>query len=100
MINDKMFELGNSASIIRELFEYGKKRKKIIGDENVFDYSIGNPSNPAPEIVNETLTKLLKEKSSIELHGYTSAQGDYEVRTAITNYLNKTYGCAESGDLI
>lgn len=100
MINDKMFELGNSASIIRELFEYGKKRKKIIGNENVFDYSIGNPSNPAPEIVNETLTKLLKEKSSIELHGYTSAQGDYEVRTAIANYLNKTYGCAESGDLI
>ena len=90
MINQKMRELGAKRSVIRELFEYGKKRKAEIGAENVYDFSLGNPSVPAPDAVNATLTKLLEEESSILLHGYTSAQGDATVRTAIAEYINKT----------
>lgn len=100
MINEKSFLLGNTGSAIRELFEYGKKRKALIGDDNVFDYSIGNPSIPSPKIVNETLIKLLNEKEATSLHGYTSAVGDLSVREAIASYLNKTYGLNEKASLI
>ena len=90
MINEKMRGLGAKRSVIRELFEYGKKRKAEIGEENVYDFSLGNPSVPAPDCVNESLTKLLKEESSVLLHGYTSAQGDAAVRKAIADYINET----------
>lgn len=100
MINEKSFLLGNTGSAIRELFEYGKKRKEIVGEENVFDYSIGNPSIPSPSIVNETLIKLLKEKEATSLHGYTSGVGDLNVRRAIADYINKTYGVEEKPELI
>ena len=100
MINEKSFLLGNTGSAIRELFEYGKKRKEIVGEENVFDYSIGNPSIPSPSIVNETLIKLLKEKEATSLHGYTSGVGDLNVRRAIADYINKTYGVKEKPELI
>lgn len=100
MINEKSFLLGNTGSAIRELFEYGKKRKEIVGEENVFDYSIGNPSIPSPSIVNETLIKLLKEKEATSLHGYTSGVGDLNVRRAIADYINKTYGVKEKPEFI
>jgi aspartate aminotransferase len=74
-INEKMMGLGSKSSVIRELFEYGKKRKAEIGDDKVFDYSIGNPSVPAPAKVNETLARLITETDPVKLHGYTSAQG-------------------------
>ena len=98
--NEKMFELGNHGSVIRELFEYGNKRRKVVGDENVFDFSIGNPSIPAPLIVNETIQKLLNEKDSVKLHGYTSAPGDINVRSKIADYLNKTYNANVDKDRI
>ena len=91
MINKKMYELGSKASAIRELFEYGKKRKQEIGEDNVFDFSLGNPSVPSPSIVNETLINLINNIDSTTLHGYTSAPGDLNVRESIVNYLNKTY---------
>ena len=87
MVNEKMRGLGAHRSVIRELFEYGKKRKAEIGAENVFDFSIGNPSVPSPAIVNETLTKLIAERDAVSLHGYTSAQGDASVREAIADYI-------------
>ena len=90
MINEKMRGLGAKRSVIRELFEYGKIRKAQIGEENVYDFSLGNPSVPAPDCVNENLIRILKEESSISVHGYTSAQGDADVRQAIANYINKT----------
>lgn len=93
MINEKMKDLGVEPSAIRQLFEYGKKRKAEIGEENVFDFSLGNPSVKSPDIVNETLIKLLTEKDPTLLHGYTSAMGDLGVRKSIVDYLNKTYGC-------
>ena len=92
MINEKMRELGAKRSVIRELFEYGKKRKQEIGEEKVFDFSLGNPSVPAPTEVNESLIKMLTEENSVTLHGYTSAQGDLSVRKAIADYINSNYG--------
>ena len=91
MINEKMRALGAKRSVIRELFEYGKKRKSEIGEENVYDFSLGNPSVPAPCEVNEALIKMLNEENSVSLHGYTSAQGDFSVRKAISDYINTTY---------
>ena len=85
MISKKMEALGVKKSVIREIFEYAKKRKAEIGNENVFDYSIGNPSVPSPADVKEALLTLLMETDSVSLHGYTSAQGDLSVRTAIAD---------------
>lgn len=92
MIVKKMQALGEKRSVIREIFEYGNARRAAIGAENVFDFSLGNPSVPAPDAVNETLIKMLREENSVALHGYTSAPGDMGVRSAIANYLNETYG--------
>lgn len=100
MINEKMRALGAKRSVIRELFEYGKKRKAEIGEENVYDFSLGNPSVPAPEVVNDTLVGLLREESSVALHGYTSAQGDATVRAAIADYINKTHGESVNADCL
>lgn len=95
-INEKMYSLGAKSSIIREIFEYGKKRKREIGDENVFDFSLGNPSVPAPSIVNEALAELLTDIDPVKLHGYTSAPGDLSVRSAIAEYLNENYNVGAS----
>ncbi len=95
MIVKKMQALGEKRSVIREIFEYGKARKAEIGEENVFDFSLGNPSVPAPECVTEALKTLLSTRDAVALHGYTSAQGDASVRSAIADYLNEQYavGC-------
>ncbi len=98
MINSKMRELGACRSVIRELFEYGKKRKLEVGDENVFDFSLGNPSIEPPEILSESILKLVSEKDPIALHGYTSAQGDLSARCAIADHLKKSAGARVSPD--
>ena len=100
MYNKKMYDLGSNPSAIRDLFEYGKRRKQEIGNEFVFDFSLGNPSVPAPSIVNETLTDLITNTDPSILHGYTSAVGDVKVRKSIAEYLNKTYKSNFSSDLI
>ena len=81
-----------SEMCIRDRFEYGKKRAEVVGAENVYDFSLGNPTVPAPDCVNETIRTLTEELNSIQLHGYTSAQGDLECRQATADYLNRTYG--------
>ena len=99
MINQKNMQLGKVRSVIRELFEYGKKRKAEIGEENVFDFSLGNPSVPAPKEVNEALVNLIQNSNPVFLHGYTSAQGDASVRAAISNYINLRFAtnlCADN----
>lgn len=100
MISEKMLALGKKSSAIREIFEYGKKRKAEIGAENVFDFSLGNPSVCPPPIVNETIKKLIDEADPIDLHGYTSAPGDMETRKAIAKYLSDTYGTNDEADNI
>ena len=96
--SEKMYELGSKRSAIRELFEYGKKQAAMIGAENVFDFSLGNPTVPSPDIVNETLKEIMDNNDSITVHGYTSAQGDYETRDAIAKYLNNTYATSFNAD--
>ena len=98
--NQKMFGLGSKRSVIREIFEYSKTRASEIGAENVFDFSLGNPSVPAPSEVNETIKALLSEKDSVSLHGYTSAQGDLSVREAVSNNIRSRFGVNMSPNLI
>ncbi len=93
MISEKMWELGTKSSVIREIFEYGKKRKAEIGADKVFDFSLGNPSIPAPEKVREAYVKLLMEEDPIKLHGYTSAAGDMSVRAKIAKNIKKRFDC-------
>lgn len=100
MVNKKMIGLGKQSSAIRELFEYGKIRKQEIGEDKVFDFSIGNPNVKTPDYVNEKLIELLKTSDSVLLHGYTSATGEITTRNAIAGYLNKTFGCNEQGKYI
>lgn len=92
MVSNEMYALGAKSSVIREIFEYGKKRAAQIGKENVFDYSLGNPSVPAPESVNEAIRELTLNMNSCDLHGYTSAVGDNETRKAIADNLNERFG--------
>ncbi len=100
MINEQMRIYGAQRSVIRELFEYGLKRKAEIGAENVFDFSLGNPSVPAPDCVNEGLISLIKDTNPIALHGYTSAPGAPDVRLAIANYIRDTHGVPATPDCI
>ena len=92
LFSQSMYELGANSSVIREIFEYGKKRSAQIGKENIFDFSLGNPSVPAPDVVNDAIRELLSKMDPTELHGYTSAVGDEKTRGCIADYLNKTYG--------
>ena len=92
MINQNMYALGANRSCIRELFEYGRQRAAIVGAENVFDYSLGNPSIPAPAGVNEAIHAVLNEMPSLAVHGYTSAPGDLGLRQAVAEDLNGRYG--------
>lgn len=100
MVNKKALELGNKPSVIRDLFEYGRKRKQEIGEDNVFDFSIGNPSVPPPQCVTDALIKLLQNTDPTVLHGYTSAIGDKNVREQIASYINKTYSAKIDSNLI
>ena len=97
-MNKKTYELGSKRSTIRELFEYAKIRSAQIGAENVFDFSIGNPSVPAPKAVDESIKRLVEETPSVLLHGYTSAQGDKTVRDTLAEKYQKRFGAKLSGD--
>lgn len=92
MFNKTAYGLGSVRSYIREVFEYGRQQAKIVGEENVFDYSLGNPSIPAPEKVNESIINTLKTESSIKVHGYTSGPGDDCIREAVAKNLTERFG--------
>ena len=83
MVSQNMLQLGRHRSVIRDIFEYGNQRRQQIGAENVFDYSLGNPSVPTPQIVTDMLQKLIAETPAAELHAYTSSAGDQQVRQAV-----------------
>lgn len=100
MFNETMKKLGEERSVIRELFEYGNKRAGEIGRENVFDFSIGNPSAPAPECVRGEILRLVKETPPQELHGYTSAAGAADVRAAVAGYIRDNFGVPMRSDLV
>ena len=91
MYNETAYALGANRSCIRDLFEYGRQRAAIVGEENVYDYSLGNPSIPSPDAVNETIRAILADTNSLLVHGYTSAVGDVATRQAIAHDLNARY---------
>ena len=100
MINEKAYALGANRSCIRDLFEYGCQRAAVVGRENVYDYSLGNPSIPSPKEVNQAIADILSDTDSLAIHGYTSAIGDLACREAIANDLNARYGaCVQPGEL-
>ncbi len=92
MISEKSYGLGSARSAIRELFEYGKKQAAKVGAENVFDFSLGNPSVPSPKEVTDAFADIIAECDPVSIHGYTSAQGSVEVRTAIANSIKRRFG--------
>ena len=96
MYNPSAYALGANRSCIRELFEYGRARAAVVGPENVFDFSLGNPSIPSPPQVNEAVRQILADTDPLQVHGYTSAVGDLEARAAISRDLNERYGAETS----
>ena len=99
MINQRMLALGNEPSAIRELFAYGLARKAEIGDDKVFDFSLGNPSIPAPDSVRQAIAEALDEPACA-LHGYTPAQGTPAVRQAVARTILRRHGFEVSPDRI
>lgn len=97
MLSEKMLQLGTNPSAIRDLFEYGNKRKAEIGAENVFDFSLGNPSVPAPDCVKDAVQELLEE-DAVALHSYTSAVGDAGLRKKLADYVNEQHGTTLTAD--
>ena len=91
MYNENAHILGTNRSCIRELFEYGRQRAAVVGKENVFDYSLGNPSIPAPRAVDQAIRDILSDTDSLQIHGYTSAVGDMATRQAIADDLNARF---------
>jgi aspartate aminotransferase len=87
MVNQEYYTLGTAPSVIRQLFAYGLEQAKVVGPENVYDYSLGNPSIPAPKKVNESIKKIVDETDSIKLHGYSMAPGFEEARAAVAKDL-------------
>ena len=97
MVSKRMLGLGTARSVIRELFEYGNQRAAVVGRENVYDFSLGNPSVPAPDAVNEAAIRILREQPEL-IHCYTSAQGDAAARQRFADSLNRRFGGGYTAD--
>ncbi|MDR0515019.1 MAG: pyridoxal phosphate-dependent aminotransferase [Coriobacteriaceae bacterium] len=91
MIDERMYQLGSEPNAIRALFAYGLARKAEIGAEKVFDFSLGNPSIPAPGAVREAVLDLMADPAGT-VHGYTPAQGDLGVRSTLAESINRRFG--------
>lgn len=97
MISKSMEQLVQGNSVIRALFEEGKEMAAKVGAENVYDFSLGNPSVPAPEAVRTSMKRILDEKNSLYVHGYMSNAGYEEVREAVAASLNRRFETDFSG---
>lgn len=98
MYNQHLYELGLAPSVIRELFSYGIQKAAEVGAENIYDYSIGNPSIPAPAPVNAAIKNVVDEIESTVLHGYSMAPGLVGTRNAVAANLKKRFGGDITGD--
>lgn len=100
MINEQYKRMLEGKSVIRQLSEFATERGKEIGYENVFDYSLGNPSVPVPGEFTEAMIKLLRTKDSMELHGYSPSLGIASVKEKIADSLNQRFGMNYTGNHI
>lgn len=91
MISEKMKELVKGSSVIRAMFEEGKKMSAIYGAENVYDFSLGNPNIEAPECVNEAIKEILEKEKSTFVHGYMSNSGYEDVRLSVAASINRRF---------
>lgn len=98
MLCEQSLGYGKQRSCIRDIFEFAQARAAVVGKENVYDYSLGNPSVPAPPEVNKAIHDILNEMPSILVHGYSSAPGCNETRDAIAADLNKRFSTAYTRD--
>ena len=94
MINSMILDLNRNGSAIRAMFEEGAKMAKEFGRENVYDYSLGNPSVVPPQEIRDTLLDIVANEDENVLHGYTNNAGFEDVRTAVADHLNAMYGTA------
>ncbi len=99
MTNARMEALGRQPSAIRELFAYGLQRKAVLGVDKVFDFSLGNPSIPTPDVVRRTIADLLTEHPC-ELHGYSPAAGNICVRRAVAEHIKRSFGVEASPESV
>ena len=97
-LSQRMVALGTAKSEIREAFAFAQARAAAVGPEQVDDFSIGNPSVPAPDTVKELVHQLMDSVDPVKLHGYTPAQGEASVRQALADDLNRRYGTAYTAD--
>ena len=94
MVNQKMYELGTKKSTIRTIFEFGRKRAAEVGEENVYDFSLGNPNVPTPDFIKEAAVDILTHMEPSAIHGYTVAPGNPQVRKALADSINSRFGMA------
>ena len=100
MVNQEFYHLGTAPSVIRQLFAYGLEQAAKVGADKVYDYSLGNPSIPAPKKVNDSIHKIVDETDSIKLHGYSMAPGFAEARAAVAKDLTDRFGLeVKTGEL-
>lgn len=92
MVNPTYEKLGSTPSMIRELFAYGLRRSAEVGPEHVYDYSLGNPSIPAPQPVQQALLDVLHDTDPIQVHGYSMAGGFDGTRRAVAEDLTHRFG--------
>ena len=97
MIAEKMYELGTKKSTIRTIVEYGRKRAAEVGEENIYDFSLGNPNVPSPECIRQAITDILTELDPCAVHGYTIAPGDPGVRETLAQSINRRFGTRFAG---
>ena len=97
MINQKMYELGTKKSTIRTIFEFGRKRAAEVGEENVYDFSLGNPNVPTPAFVKEAAIDILTNMEPSAIHGYTVAPGNPAARDALAKSVDKRFGTHFAG---
>lgn len=97
MVSEKMYELGTKKSTIRTIFEYGRKRAAEVGEENIYDYSLGNPNVPAPEYVKQAIFDILNDTEPCAVHGYTVAPGNPQVRETLAKDINRRFGTNFAG---
>ena len=97
MVSAKMYELGTKKSTIRTIFEFGRKRAAEVGEENIFDFSLGNPNVPTPEFVRDAAIDILKNCEPSAVHGYTVAPGNPNVRETLAASINARFGTKFAG---
>ena len=97
MVSEKMYELGTKKSTIRTIFEFGQRRIKEIGKENIFDFSLGNPNVPAPDFIKQAILEILDQVPSVDVHGYTVASGNPNARDELAESINNRFGLHVSG---